>query len=379
MLAATLVAYAESSWTDKTSTPEASSPSLTWQTGDLIVVFGSTENGGYTLDLPTTAGVGLSFTQKAAVGTTTSDCHAYLWWAVATADGSGSITSSPSTGQTAARGISVWQYRGSDGIGNTATLSASSAKTGSLVRSADNSRVGFGAGDWNAVTSGTATSPSGGTVRENSTASGSMSQFVADWSDQGAAGTTSYGYTGGGTPKNYGFVWEVLGSSGAAVPTPVNATRTLRYDVKAPVSTARAFRYNVLAPVTATRRLVYGVLASVLATRAVRYDVLAPVTVTRSVRYDVAASTSQVSAMRAVRYVVSAPVTSLRAIRYDVLAPVTATRRLRYDVSKGVLTTRALRYDVRAPVLASRVVRYDVGDVSTVVVLRLLMLVGYGQ
>ena len=202
-----LVDYQESDWITRTSASEATGV-IIWQAGDLIVVVGGTEDAGYTINTPTATGLTFSLVTSTSGA---SNANTYLWRATAESNGSSVVMATVSGG--GAKGIGVFVYRGSSGLGNNNTLIGSTAKTINLTRSQDNSAVVLVMVDWNAVNDVIVTSvPSGGTQREVSYSSGAHTVFVLDWGDQGLAGTTSYGITDHtGTVKMSGIVVEVKG------------------------------------------------------------------------------------------------------------------------------------------------------------------------
>lgn len=217
MPAPTPIAYSESNWGVGTAKATAS---FTWQTGDRFVILGFTEDNGGTLTTPSTTGSGLSFAALAGTPTNIAGtCKAFGWTAAATANGSGTITS---TAGGAFGGIAVWQYRGSDGVA-TPTLNASTTKTVSVLRGQNNSAVVFAAGDFSGVAvTGYSYTPAGATDRHTeSFGSIHYSIYVADWGDQGAAGTTAYGITGTSSTGNHNKIAvEVFGSAAAAAARP---------------------------------------------------------------------------------------------------------------------------------------------------------------
>ena len=215
--APTLADYDQSDWTVRAPGSEVTG-SVTWQTGDILVVVGSTENSTFLLGTPTATG--LTFSLITSAGTTGLDAPAYIWSATAGSNGSGAITV-PLTGETnsGARGASVFVYRGSDGLGNTGTITGSTAKVISLTRGSANSGVVVVLGDWNAVNDTSVTSsPSGGTQRVAQYVAGAVTNFVFNWGDQGATGTTSYGITDHtGTVDMTGIVVEIKGTAATGV------------------------------------------------------------------------------------------------------------------------------------------------------------------
>jgi hypothetical protein len=221
--APSLIQYAESvNWT--VSGTKATG-TLTWLTGDLIVVVGGDENAA-TLAAPTAAGLSFSPVSGVLSGTAGSSCGANAWTATA-ASGSSSTVSGTGAGSDA-WGFACWVFRGSDGVGNTAASgAASTALTISLTRSGTNSRVvGIGL-DWaGAATTGYAFTPALGTDghdRVHVQDSGHYTVYVADWDDQGSPGATSYGISGVTGVSQFTKVYlEILGTGGGA-PTSANA------------------------------------------------------------------------------------------------------------------------------------------------------------
>jgi hypothetical protein len=191
MPAPTLRSQTGSTWTDVTSATRVTG-TLTWVSGDLIVVGGVTEdNTSATLGVPTATG--LTFTQL-TVTNTASTCKLYIWTAKATADGSSTISSTIST-STKMGGIHAWAYGGTGGTGAVANKVTGTGDTLSLTRLVPNSAVIWIGGDFGATNDVTVTSvpASGGTQREAATVAAHATMFAFDWTDQGAPGATSYG------------------------------------------------------------------------------------------------------------------------------------------------------------------------------------------
>ncbi len=212
-----LVTYQESNWTDTVSGTE-STPSITWQAADVIVVVGATEDSTRTLATPTAPGLTFSLVNSAGGANNT---NAYLWSAVAGGNGSGAVSSVKNS--SGAAGIAAFVYRGSAGIGNNATITGSTAKTISLTRSSDSSAVVVVMADYTAATDVTVTSaPAGGTVRVGDFVSGRGTFWGLNWPGQGAPGTASYGITNHtGTVDMSGVAVEI---KGANTPPPPDTT-----------------------------------------------------------------------------------------------------------------------------------------------------------
>lgn len=215
----TFSAYQQSNWTDLPSPGNEVTASLSWTAGDLIVVVGVTESTSVTLATPTATG--LTFANILS-STTASNCSAWVWTATAGSTSSGAITSTGNnTGIMA--GIAAFAISGSAGVGATASIVGSSAKTISLVRANANSGVIVILGDFNAVADVTVTADptSGGTQRAASTVSGKATFFCFSWTDQGATATTPYGIgSHTGTVKMTGFAVEIKGTTASALSPP---------------------------------------------------------------------------------------------------------------------------------------------------------------
>jgi hypothetical protein len=207
----TLIAYQQSDWTD-VGTGNEVTPSISWEAGDQILAVGATEDEGATMGVPTATG--LTFSQLDATAGA-SNTRTYLWGATAGANGSGAVTS-VSAGTSAARGLSAYVYRGSDGFGTPASITGSTAKTISVTRSQANSHIVAVLADWNQVGDVTVSpSPAGGTQRVAVAVAGRADFFQFSWGDQGSAGTTAYGITDHtGTVDMSGLAVEIKGTGG---------------------------------------------------------------------------------------------------------------------------------------------------------------------
>lgn len=215
--APTLIDVQSSDWSD-TAAGEATA-SMTWQAGDVFVVVGGTQDGTGGLQNPTATGLTFSAPLTSVNEGDTTDTVNYVWVTTAAGAGSSAISASPSDAESKfMRGITAYQYRGSNGATNTNTLDASAAKVISLVRANDNSAVVTILGDKNFVNDVAVTPDpaSGGTVDVATRVNLRATFFVAHWTDQGVAGTTSYGITDHtGTVDMSGVAVEVKGSTSA--------------------------------------------------------------------------------------------------------------------------------------------------------------------
>lgn len=233
--APTLTSYAETAW-NSTGTAKATSGSLSWANGDFIVALGGCESGGggvpkFTMQAPTATGLVFAAVTGAESGTSDSYCYANAWTATATAAGTQTVSGHTSPAGSFHWGLGVWAYSGSSGLGNKAVsgATANTAATISLVRGSGDSCVVGGGFDWGAVaTTGYAFTPALGTAghdRQHAQDSNRYSYYVADWGDQGAAGTTSYGITGVTVGVFTKIMLEITGI--ASVYTPVYTHRMI--------------------------------------------------------------------------------------------------------------------------------------------------------
>jgi len=212
----TLVQVAKSTFSDSGLTDETSA-SITWETGDAILVFGGVSNNDTVGSLGTPTVTGLTFGLLASVNNNNAvdDAPVFLWTATAAGNGSGAVVSVTTTADSGRRsGLVVYVYRGSDGLGTPVTLDGSTAKTISVTRAGANSHVAMMMADWNQVGDVTVTATPTGTVDHAQAESGQADFFAVSFPDQGAAGTTAYGITNHtGTVDMSGIAVEILGTA----------------------------------------------------------------------------------------------------------------------------------------------------------------------
>lgn len=188
-----------------------SSASISWQTGDVIVVIGGGE-GQNTETLGNPTATGLTFTtQKSHVAA--SNCESIVAAAVAASSGSGTISMTNSdTNSSTHWGFGVWVYRNSDGIGNSSEQHTST-RTVALTPTAPDSAIVWGIFDWAAASAQSGT-PTPTTTDENGVDSGKYTSYLFDLTDQTSAGSVSYGISGssGSGPWTI-VVFEIKGSN----------------------------------------------------------------------------------------------------------------------------------------------------------------------
>lgn len=219
MAAPTRAAYAETSTFAGTGT--LTTGNISWSSGDVIVALGITADNSVTINTPTATGLTFAAV-TATTGTnptnTGSSTKGYAWVATAGSSGGPTTVSATVAGGATPRGLAVWVFSGSNGIGNAAFSASGTTPNGNLTRSGANSAVVWIGGDWNATNDTTVTStPASGTQDHAQFVSGQYTAFAFDWGDQGSAGTTAYGLDAAtfSTPTNFTKVAvEVLGASG---------------------------------------------------------------------------------------------------------------------------------------------------------------------
>lgn len=208
----TLASYQQSTWSGSSSASEVTA-TVTWSTGDLVVVLGATDDNVNTLALQNVTGLTFS-PVTGSPSNVASSAKVYGWSAIATAGGSSALTATVD-GSTAARGLSVFVFSGSDGVGGVSVSGALDATTTqSLTRTGANSHVVQAWSDWNAVNDTTVTwTPTGETQRVAQFVGGRATFFVANWGDQGASGSTNYGFSGFSGGDFSAITLEVLGTT----------------------------------------------------------------------------------------------------------------------------------------------------------------------
>lgn len=215
MAAPTLTSQTGSTWSDRVNTDEVTG-TLTWNSGDRVLVVGFTEDQTLTLGTPTATG--LTFTALGSPITTSNSCWMHVWQATAASSGSGTVTGPRATGTgTGMRGIHAFAWGGCTGFVRTDGAGANSTETVSVARTQGNSAVVFASADWSAGgTGGLGWTPAGQTqVQAAHNASGATA-FCGYWGDQGSTGTTSYGTTGLAGSNFNKVAVEVLGTAGAS-------------------------------------------------------------------------------------------------------------------------------------------------------------------
>jgi hypothetical protein len=262
--APTLTSQTGSTWTDIVVPPEATG-TLTWNSGDRILVIGFTEDQTITLATPTATG--LTFAPLGTAMTTPSSCWAHAWTATAGSSGSSAVSAAAGTGTgTADRGLHAFAFGNCTGFVRTDGAAVNSTQTVSVTRTQANSFMVALLADWSASgTTGLGWTPAGQTQVQSATTADATA-FAAYWGDQGSTGTTSYGATGLPGTAFSKFAVEVLGSASAASvpwatrPQPRTAdpgesywTQARRLD-QGPLAAANPLAVPLLAPTDVAQR-----------------------------------------------------------------------------------------------------------------------------
>lgn len=227
MTAPTLVAYAEVE-ASATSGSNITSPSVSWQTNDVIIVHTGTEGstGGETMNNPATAGTGVALVLQQKHNSTGSDGGVGCWAAVASANSSGTFTfSATHSGGARTKTLSVEVWRGSGGIGNSVILptgaTPNTARTISLTPTGAHGAASWHVLDWNAdaVQTVTPTPTTHSSSSPGPTASpvalqqsGVVTSYFNVLDDQASSGATSYGIGGTGAGPFSIVAIEIKGS-----------------------------------------------------------------------------------------------------------------------------------------------------------------------
>lgn len=211
----TLISYTEIAY-NVTTTPRTSA-SISWQTGDVIVVLQGLEDPG-TITLP--AATGLTFVAQKTNNAVAGTCADGVYAVVAGATSSGGVTCARSGGTSGIWGASIWVYRGSAGIGNSSEQHTTT-KTVALTPTAANCAVVWGCFDFSAGAAGTIVPTPTNTDELALEGASTYTAAVADLDPQASGGATSYGISGGGTGPFSIVVLEIKASAGGGAVVPV--------------------------------------------------------------------------------------------------------------------------------------------------------------
>lgn len=216
-------AVTDNAWSGGGASRTATLPSV--QAGDTIVVIGANENHNGTINTPT--GGSLTYNPGPGVPGVSGWGSIQTWTTTATTTGSLVVTATMS-GITDDWNIMGVVFRGSDGVGNTASLSMADGSTPSIGVStvASKSAVLFFVNDWNAVsatgrtylTVNSITPVAGGSGEiVGSQVASHYTLFGAYWSDTGSPGSKTVGMSAPGGQKPVMIAIEIRGAAPSAV------------------------------------------------------------------------------------------------------------------------------------------------------------------
>jgi hypothetical protein len=206
-----LISYTEVSYA---TTGNLVSASVSWQTGDVVIVIALTE-GTNTVAVPTATGLTFASQQSNVTGST---CNGRISAVVAGATSSGAVTTAiTGAGES---GMGVWVWRGSDGIG-VSVEQHTATRTKALVPTDTHSAYCWTVGDFNAgVTTSVVLTPTPTTTQESAQQATHYTVYSGNLNDQASSASTNFGTSGGTvTGPSTILAIEILGT-GTAVTLP---------------------------------------------------------------------------------------------------------------------------------------------------------------
>lgn len=220
-----LVAYQEIAYNVATTTRTFAS--ITWSAGDLVTIFGATEDSGSrTLGTPTVAGItftALTGSPKNAA----SNCWVGAWQGTAAAGGSGTVSITAAGTASVTWGAGLWQWNGHNGVGTIASSQTSGAVASVSMAISANSAVCGLTADWSATAAGYTGTPTVNVEREDAVEGSNLyTVWSADWLNQ-AAGTRNYGKTTTSGTKDTLFFVEIKEAGATATSLGQGRSRTL--------------------------------------------------------------------------------------------------------------------------------------------------------
>jgi hypothetical protein len=217
----TLVSYTETIWTAGAGTKTTAS--VSWQTGDIIVVIAGCEASNSVISAVTATG--LTLTARAGPNSVIGTCYGVGYTAVAASTSSAAFTATNSN--TALHwGIAVWVWRGSDGF-DAACEQHTATKTKALVHTDTHSAACVGTFDFQPGAAQTIT-PVPTNTRQRVLDGTAYTIYVSDLDDQASSGSVSYGITGGAGTGPFTIIGvAVLGTTSAGGGTTVKELAAL--------------------------------------------------------------------------------------------------------------------------------------------------------
>lgn len=210
----TLASYATSGY--DATTPKT--VTVTVNTGDLLVVVGSTENNNCGMATPVATGV--TFTLQRSI-IQTNYTAAYEWTGVATTTGSLTISVSRTGSSGLFWGFGVYRFSAHGGVGASAAINASGAPSLALTTTGPNSSVIVLNSDWNSIdgVSRVWLTGAGSFTEENYFRDAArLAVYSGFHADAGAAGSKTVGLSAPTGQKYSLMALEVLGVAGGTAP-----------------------------------------------------------------------------------------------------------------------------------------------------------------
>jgi hypothetical protein len=222
MAAPTFIAENEVTAWNSTATPR-SVTAFSAQTGDVFVVAGLMEADSETLTMAHDGGAGMALTQQMNNPNVTDGARAHIQMWTCIADGTKTVTFTGTRVSGALNwGFTVYQFRGSDGVGNIAVTNngtGTGAPSVSITRAQANSAIVVAVADWTATTAARTWLTNAGAFTERSTYSdgtiyGAHTGYHAD---AGATGAVTVGLSSPTTMRYVIGAVEVRGSAAGPI------------------------------------------------------------------------------------------------------------------------------------------------------------------
>lgn len=213
MGAPTLVSYTDTGFTSGGGGKTTSA--IARNSGDILVFIGGSE-GADALAATNDSVNGITWTTQKS-NTTANTCGTLLATAVAGSTVSATISGSNGSNSSNHWGFSIWVFRNSLGVGNSAEQHTST-KTVSLTPTAADGAIAYAVFDFNAGALGSLT-PSPSDSRQGAVDSGHYTFYVGDITDQSSAGAVSYGVTGTSSTGPFSILALEVKNSGVTAGT----------------------------------------------------------------------------------------------------------------------------------------------------------------
>lgn len=222
-MALSLVTTAVSSWFS-TTTPRSMAASSSWVNGDYVYVIGHGENSTLTLGTPTITGLSgtsLTFSLIDSITTLgTEECSSYLWRAIATGTGSGTIQVNRATGSGMFGGRTIVISGGATGH---VVLTATRSETAYNQAISAGDIVIWSGSDWNATNPPTKVPLTAtGTTTEHDEVGNTNNYGVItySWTGSTAAGTYDFGPALAASPTTPSYTNLRISQLGVVVTAP---------------------------------------------------------------------------------------------------------------------------------------------------------------